>query len=191
MAIAALGAGTDERGTRQAIVEATLRCIRKFSQEKTGISAVAREARVTRATVYSYFPTREDMLHAALLQVVVGFVARLTGHLAGIADPESRLVEAMAFICREIPRDRYLSVIAEPSMAEQVYDKTLTAREGEAIRLDVFRAIMGGGAKDGVSLEDRCEIYTRLVVSMLTLKTRDPRDEDDLRGFFRSLVSIA
>ncbi|MFA5122472.1 TetR/AcrR family transcriptional regulator [Zavarzinia sp.] len=189
MALAALPAAPKgEASTRQQIVEAALRCILKFSIEKAGISDIAREAGLTRATVYSYFPSKEEVLHAALMQVVGDFVADLAHHLEAFEAPAERLSEALVHICIEIPRNPYLRIINEPHMAAQVYGKTLTSPEGTAIRLQLLDMILQGSAGP---LEPLCEIYTRMIVSMLTMRDAHPKGADDLRRFFRPLVGLA
>jgi len=180
-----------EAPTRQLIVEAALRCILKYSIEKSGISSIAAEAGLTRATVYSYFSTKEEVLHAALMQVVSEFVIKLIRHLDRFEGAEARLLEALVYICVEIPKDRYLRVIADPHMAAQLYNKTLTSAEGVAIRLDLLGMIVRGDPAYVGSLEILCEIYTRMVVSVLTMKEQQKKEPQELRIFFGHLVAMS
>ncbi|MEU5875916.1 helix-turn-helix domain-containing protein [Spirillospora sp. NPDC047279] len=51
---------TDDEA-RARIIEATTRCVERFGPHKTGLTDVAEELGVTRATVYRYFGTIEEL----------------------------------------------------------------------------------------------------------------------------------
>jgi len=175
---------------QQTIVDATLRCLQKYSIEKTNISTIAREAKVTRATLYSYFSTKEHVLHVALLQVVNLFCTRLLKHIEKFNKPEERLLEAMVFICLEIPKDPYLRFIIDPVMAQQVNAMTLTAKEGESVRMEMLKVIFKNDPRYRNSLEDLCELVTRMVVSVLVMKPIKKKTKVDLYRLFRKFISM-
>jgi AcrR family transcriptional regulator len=181
---------TNSQATRQGILDATLRCLIKYSIEKTSISSIAKEAGLTRATVYSYFPTKEEVLHAALLQVVVAFCLKLVRHIESLAEPRERLLEALVFICIEIPKDPHLKFITDPSMASQVYDRTLTSKEGQAIRLELLRTILNNDPAYADSIELMCEIQTRMIVSILVMRQDKKKTRKQLQAFFQALIPV-
>jgi TetR/AcrR family fatty acid metabolism transcriptional regulator len=50
------------------LLEATRRVIARNGFEGTTIDRVAEEAKVAKGTIYLYFPTKEDLLHAAIFE---------------------------------------------------------------------------------------------------------------------------
>ncbi len=50
------------------LLEATRRVIARNGFQGTTIDRVAEEAKVAKGTIYLYFPTKEDLLHAAILE---------------------------------------------------------------------------------------------------------------------------
>jgi len=176
---------------QQNIIDATLRCLQKYSIEKTNISTIAREAKVTRATFYSYFPTKEDVLHTALLQVVNVFCIKLLKHVEKFNAPEERLLEALVYLCIEIPKDPHLKFIIEPVMAHQVNEMTLTAKEGESVRLEILKKILKDDPRYKKSLNELCEIVTRMVVSVLVMKPSKKKTKEDLYKLFRKFILMS
>jgi AcrR family transcriptional regulator len=60
--------GTEERDVdpRQRILRAAASSMGKFGVERTSISSIAREAGISRQTVYTYFANREEILREAV-----------------------------------------------------------------------------------------------------------------------------
>ncbi|UCC23190.1 MAG: helix-turn-helix transcriptional regulator, partial [Planctomycetota bacterium] len=52
----------DDAEARRRLLEATRRCIERLGPERVTLGDVAKEAGVTRPTVYRYFDTGEDLL---------------------------------------------------------------------------------------------------------------------------------
>jgi len=72
-------------GTRERILEATLACVGRFGMAKTTMEDIARQADLSRATLYRAFPGgREEVLDA----VVTWEVARFFGRLNEAIRPE-------------------------------------------------------------------------------------------------------
>ena len=89
--------GADDRSsTRVRIVDATLRCLARQGLAKTTIDDIAREAKLSRATLYRTFPGGKDAIVAAVVETEV---ARLFSSLAVVmgeaADLEDVLVAGM------------------------------------------------------------------------------------------------
>lgn len=63
--------------TRERILEATLRCVGRLGMAKTTMEDIAREASVSRATLYRVFPGgRDDLLDAVVTWEVARFFLR-------------------------------------------------------------------------------------------------------------------
>ena len=48
--------------TQQRIVDAAVRCVKKWGIAKVTLNDIAKEAGVTRPTVYSYFSNRDEVV---------------------------------------------------------------------------------------------------------------------------------
>ena len=62
MSSSASNADTALEGAREQIVKAARACFLRFGTEKTSMSDVAREAGLSRGTVYRYFDDRADLI---------------------------------------------------------------------------------------------------------------------------------
>jgi len=83
---------------RSRILEATLACFERDGLARTSMEDAAREAGVSRATVYRYFPGGRDQLVSETITWEVGrFFTRLAAAVADAPDFPTRLEEALLF----------------------------------------------------------------------------------------------
>jgi AcrR family transcriptional regulator len=82
------GRPRDEAADRK-IIEATLRLLSREGYDRTSIEAVAAEAEVTRATVYRRYPTKADMVTAAVCTIAQA------AEPCGCPDARSTLIELL------------------------------------------------------------------------------------------------
>jgi AcrR family transcriptional regulator len=91
------------QGVESRVVDAALRCIARWGVAKTTADDIAREAGVSRATLYRAFPGGRDVVLGAVLRHEVGrFFAAVSGELDRSETLEdllvTGLVEAHAFL---------------------------------------------------------------------------------------------
>ncbi len=79
---------TEER--RRQIVDAFLRCVVERGLRGASMGAVARELGLDRTTVHHYFRTREELVGAAMEQIIVAYRQQVDA-VTDAADPEERL----------------------------------------------------------------------------------------------------
>jgi len=91
-------------GTRQAIIESGLACMKRFGVRRTTVEEVARAARVSRPTVYAYFKDRQALLDAIHLW---------NAHLIRI-DLEKRFAGARSFADKVEIAVRFAMAQADP-----------------------------------------------------------------------------
>ena len=89
--------------SKERLLEAAYRCVARYGLAKTTIDDVAREAKVSRPTVYRQFPGGKD----ALLREVVAweatrFIDQITGAVAAMTDLEAMLEELVVVASRAI-----------------------------------------------------------------------------------------
>jgi AcrR family transcriptional regulator len=87
-----------ETPVRTRILEATYACIARYGLAKTTMEDAAREAGMSRATVYRYFPGgREELVTEVIAWETTRFFIRLADAVAGLRDTADVLEEALLF----------------------------------------------------------------------------------------------
>lgn len=171
--------------TRQRIIDAAIHCLQRWGVEKTTLNEIAREAKVTRPTVYSYFPSREEVIQAALLQSGHAFAERLLKHVERFECLDDRLIETMLFALRELPLEPQLGLVRGSEFAALLNSRALTTPEGQAICKSLFRVVFREEPALMAELDEISEVATRMLLSLLTLEGPVVRDETAMRAFLR------
>jgi AcrR family transcriptional regulator len=183
---------TTYNDTQQRILDAAIGCLKDWGIDKTSLNDIAKRAGVTRPTVYSYFPNRDDVIRAALLQSGYALADRLGRHIKQFSSASERLLEAACFAISELPKEPYLGVITQTNLSTSVYQNALIDEEGVLICLAIFQDIFAGQALSENELVEVIEISVRLTLSLLTLSGPVERDDNALRAFLnRRLLPAA
>lgn len=92
-----------ETRPRQRILEATFACVGRWGLAKTTVEDAARQAGVSRATVYRHFPGgRDELLDATVAWQYREFFSRLMEEVHGAASLELVLERGLAFARRSL-----------------------------------------------------------------------------------------
>jgi AcrR family transcriptional regulator len=179
---------TDVDAARERLVDAAEACFDRLGMDRTTIDDVAREAHVSRATVYRYVRDRDELVLAVLRRGADRFLTKLLEHIR----PEQSLVgsvtEGIVFSLREVRREPSLARVFAPELIgsttnlpgawDALYDQALGVL-GPV--LDHARS--DGGLRSAVPNEEIVEWILRLVLSLLSVTGPVERDEDELRAF--------
>lgn len=99
---------------RERILEATYACVARYGLGKTKIEDVAREAKLSRATIYRYFPGGKDQLTSEVIAwEMTRFFVRLADAVAGAPDFSHLLEEGLVFAHRAIEEHDVLQKVLE------------------------------------------------------------------------------
>lgn len=129
-----------DTGTR--ILNAAFECISEVGLARTTVEDVARAAGIARQTVYRYFPSKDHLITALVLQEQEKFLDGIRAAFAADPDLESSLRDGLLFclrFAREHPLlDRLLTTDPETLLPY------LTVRAAPAIRRarDVFKQLI-------------------------------------------------
>jgi AcrR family transcriptional regulator len=184
-----LPAPVSDTEARSRLVDAARRCFERFGFEKTSLSDVAAEAGVTRRTVYRYFDNTDELLRAAFALAAGGIVERMVAHSRNSPSPGERIVDAMVFLCCEIPADPQLGPLFNPG--RDGARAGISSAVATEISHGSLRAVVEAGPnEEGAQLtprevEELTELILRLLQSFLTDPGPRPRSEAELRAFFR------
>lgn len=171
--------------TQQKIIDATIRCVKQWGIEKTNLNDIAKEAGVTRPTVYSYFPNRHDVIRTALLHKGYSFAERTIDHMNRFDNTRDRVLETLLFALEELPKEPYLTLITQTDFSSQVNEDALSDPEGQAICLRLFAEMFKFDTPPDNDLIEITEFVTRLMLSLLMLKGPIHRNRDELKSFLQ------
>ncbi len=103
-----------ERPSRQRILEATYACVARWGVAKTTIEDAAREAGLSRATIYRYFPGgRDELIDAVVSWQFLEFFRRLYDEVNGAASLEEVLERGLVFARRQVLAHEVLQKVLE------------------------------------------------------------------------------
>lgn len=104
----------DRSSSRVRVVDAALRCIARWGLHKTTVDEVAREAGVSRATLYRLFPGGKDAVVAAVVETETARLFSDLGAAMGEArDLEGLLVAAVVGAARRLSSHAALAYLLE------------------------------------------------------------------------------
>ncbi|ORA11261.1 TetR/AcrR family transcriptional regulator [Mycobacterium asiaticum] len=149
------------------------------------LADVARRLGVTRQTVYRYFPNADALLMASAMRAVNGFIDQAVGHVSGLNDPVTAVVEIISFAVENLTGDPQLESLLTQAPEDGA---TISLTSDTAIvfclsgfrRLDVDWELHGF---DTASLRELAEMTLRTVHSLLTDPGQQHRDASALRRF--------
>jgi AcrR family transcriptional regulator len=99
---------------RERVLEAAYACVARYGLAKTTVEDVTRVARVSRASVYRYFPGGRDELMSAVITWETGrFFGRLAEAVAGAPDFAALLEEALVFAHRAVEDHEVLQKVLQ------------------------------------------------------------------------------
>lgn len=99
---------------RERVLTAVYTCVARYGMGKTTVEDVAREARLSRATVYRHFPGGKDQLvRETISWEVARFFTRLATAVEGTTDFAEMLEEALLFAHRAVEEHEVLQKILQ------------------------------------------------------------------------------
>ena len=174
------------------ILEAAGRVFVRDGIRGARMGKIAEAAGCARATLYRYFPNKEALLHAYMVQVAKGFGEVLNDRLRGLRSLGDRLVEAVA-VSVELIQERE---DVAPFFSEEGLGLTAQLTSNAAVmREQLTRQIesesssgrIQGRLKDDVSPAEAAEWVTRAIFSFSVLPV-EARSADELRKYLRKMI---
>ncbi|HVX17487.1 MAG TPA: TetR/AcrR family transcriptional regulator [Acidimicrobiales bacterium] len=186
----------DMTAARERLIDAAEACFRRFGVMKTTIEDVARIAQVSRATVYRYFASRDELILGVLLREGNRFLERLSARIADVPELSDAIVEGVLFTIRAIQSDENLALLFAPEAAgittsiagasEALFDMT-----AHFLRPYFETAQQSGTLRAGVDLDEAAEWVLRAILSMVTFDGPRQRRDDDLRRYLWTFLAPA
>jgi AcrR family transcriptional regulator len=178
---------------RSTILRAAERCIQRHGIRKTTMDDIARDAHISRPSVYRYFADREELLLALLSEHSRALTERARRFIAQYPSVEDGLVEGLFYIADHGHRDeftRFLVSIDDSEFGQRVastdafatltgefWDPFLDAAEGR------------GELRPGLDRHDVHVWLGQVGLVLMGLLEREPEsDPATLRNLVRSFV---
>jgi AcrR family transcriptional regulator len=183
-------------GPRDRIFEATYACIARYGIGKTSVEDAARQARLSRATVYRYFPGgKDELIRETIAWEVARFFRRLADALAGIDDLPGLLEEALVFAHRAVEEHAVLQRVLATEPDRLLPELTVEAnRVLSLIRAFLLPYLEREQLRAGVEPTAAAEHVARMFLSHLAAQgSWDLTDRAQVRDLVRTqfLAGIA
>lgn len=155
---------------RQRILDATYACVARWGLSKTTVEDAAREAGLSRATVYRYFPGgREELLDAVVSWQYLKFFVRLYEEVHGANSLEEVLERGLCFAHRAVLEHEVLQMVlrTEPG----VLLPKLTVESNRTVALIsgfLVPYLQRHEVASGVSVHEAADFLARMILSYIS-----------------------
>jgi AcrR family transcriptional regulator len=173
---------------RDRIIAAASRCLAVSGLERTSISAIAREARVSRQTIYNHFDTKQEIVEEALRKAASNAAERIIAAAITNTSAAGFVVELCLSALHEYVRNPAISPVISVVQSDDAR-KRILAPHGLATARHFVEPILSYVPDREPDLDEMTETVLRFVLSLLTLESDITRSPDALRGYLhRALV---
>lgn len=105
------GRRADVDFAREQILDAAWRCYQQNTVHKTRMDHIAREAKVSRTTIYRYFPNRHEVLMGVILRATQDLNDLVRERLVATVNFAEYLVEALVHLVELVPHSPVFRVL--------------------------------------------------------------------------------
>ena len=173
---------TTPQETQGRIVDAAIACVKRWGIQKVTLNDIAKEAGVTRPTVYSYFKSRDDVLRYAMLQSAYVFGDKLL-NIGKFKTPGQRVLEAFLFTLKRLPKEPYLVLIIDADFSQILNQHALSTEEGQTVLRSLFSTLLVDMTLETAVIDEMAEFSARLLLSLLAVEGRVQRSDAEMRAF--------
>ena len=173
---------------RERLLEAAYACVARYGLAKTTMDDVAREAGMSRATVYRYFPGgRDELVSEVVAWETARFFTRLADAIAGTEGFAHLLEEALVFAHRAVVEHEVLQKILQTEPDRLLPQLTVqTDRLIRVIGAFLLPELQRVGVREGVDPGRAAEHIARLFLSYIgSPGSWDLDDPDQVRDLVR------
>jgi len=157
-------------GPRQRILEATYACVARWGLSKTTVEDAAREAGLSRATVYRYFPGgRDELIDAVVSWQFLLFFVSLYEEVHGATSLEEVLERGLVFARRSLVEHEVLQKMLETE--PEVLMPKLTVESNRTVGLVagfLVPYLHEHGMAEGVEIHEAADFLARMILSYIS-----------------------
>jgi len=190
------GTRANSNFAREQILDAALVCYERDGIIKTTVEHVAREAKVSRTTVYRYFANRDEVLTGVVVRESVQVLQKMQKQLRHIDNLADYLVEAMVYLLQIAPKMPLYPYAFGSEGAELTSRLCYTSEELFALGTRVIeplyeKAVEAGEISKDVSVIHVIEWVVRILLSYMTTPSALVTTEDQQRAMLRTFLRPA
>jgi AcrR family transcriptional regulator len=174
--------------TRQRILEATYVCVARWGLSKTTVEDAARQAGLSRATVYRYFPGgRDELVDAVVSWQYLRFFGRLYEEVHGATSLEEVLERGLLFARRQLLEHEVLQMVVQTE--PDVLLPKLTVETNRTVGLIsgfLVPYLHEHGLPEGLEVHEAADFLARMILSYISAPGRwDLSDPEQVRTLVR------
>lgn len=164
---------------RQRIVEATYACVARWGMSKTTVEDAAREAGLSRATVYRYFPGgREELMGAVVAWEHARFFTRLYEEVHAAESLEEVMERGLLFAHRAVEEHEVLQRVLQTEPELLLPTLTVEATGTQAlIAAFLIPYLERHPLAPGVDVVEAADFLARMVLSFISSPGRWDLDD--------------
>lgn len=183
--------GHDER-VEDKIIDATVKCFRRFGINKTSMDDIAKAAKLSRPTIYRYFPSRHHLAVEVLVREVRDHTRLVVPVIKEHRYPPKALVEGIMFDLATAKEHPYTSIIVSDAGSELLAkvagsDETMLAAMSEQWLPSLMRWREDGYLRSELKMDDVL-LWITLYMHTSLGKSFVKMTEDRMRRMLHSLV---
>ena len=165
--------------TRQRILEATYACVARWGLSKTTVEDAGREAGVSRATVYRYFPGgRDELITAVVSWQFLQFFARLYDEVHDAASLEQVMERGLRFAHRALAEHEVLQKVLQTEPDVLLPKLTVESTRILGVIADfLVPYLVQHGLADGVDVREASDFLARMILSYMNAPGRWDLDD--------------
>ncbi len=179
-------------GARDRLLDAAESCFGRFGISKTTVEDVAKEASVSRATIYRYFAGRDAVVSGVILRETERYLERVRPRVESQPDLASAILEFVEVTLRAAVRDETVGLLFTSDDGLN----SVGIIQGASVALfemvcEFLRPIFENRSDEhlpGLSIEDASEWILRAILSLLTVRGPKRRSAEGLDTYLRRFL---
>lgn len=182
----------DASRARGRLLDAAEACFQRFGIANTTVEDVAREASVSRATVYRYFPGRDAIVSGVILRETERYLARIRPRVEAHADLGDAVLEFVEVTVRAARRDETVGMLFT---SDDGLDASGILRETSVALFELVEGFLApifdaraDQLQSGLATNDAAEWVLRSVLSLLTVSGPKRRTQAGLDRYLRAVL---
>lgn len=153
--------------------------------EKTTMSDIAREAGITRPTLYKHFKSKADILNAAIDLQALCFAEAVMAHARQFGSIEERISETIIYVVMELPKHRYLSLVLTGEFYEVLRARAFSDEATEIVSKMTSAPLIEIRPDLEAQEVELSEIMSRFAISLIQFPGKYAGDHDALAAFIK------
>jgi AcrR family transcriptional regulator len=175
------------------ILSAARKCYLENSISSTGMKEVSQAAKVSRSTLYRYFPSKDDVLVAVVKREMEAVNILISKKLQRYDQPADVIVEGLIMALTALPKRPLLKAVFasdEDSKARRIiWNSDIIIEFGEQLLEHVIQpALELGILQNQIKPEIMVEWVYRVLLSLLTLPSNWIKSDEELRATLHALL---